>query len=74
MDTLIAVPIQRRPVVGATEPFCSSWHGPGAWVSESTGVNANDLQLERPHPQVLLRAKGRRDPRRPPLLRTSSER
>ncbi|MER8407738.1 tyrosine-type recombinase/integrase [Mesorhizobium sp. M1307] len=33
----------------------------GARVSEATGVNANDLQLERPHPQVLLRGKGRRD-------------
>ncbi|WP_245467734.1 site-specific integrase [Mesorhizobium sp. M6A.T.Cr.TU.017.01.1.1] len=28
VDTLIAAPDQRRPVVGATEPFCSSWHGP----------------------------------------------
>ncbi|WJI38351.1 MULTISPECIES: tyrosine-type recombinase/integrase [Mesorhizobium] len=27
----------------------------------ATGVNANDVQLERPHPQVLLRGKGRRD-------------
>ncbi|WP_353817455.1 tyrosine-type recombinase/integrase [Mesorhizobium sp.] len=25
------------------------------------GVNANDLQLERSHPQMLLRGKGRRD-------------
>ncbi|MDE4604603.1 tyrosine-type recombinase/integrase [Sinorhizobium meliloti] len=33
----------------------------GARVSEVTGVNANDLQLERSHPQVLLRGKGRRD-------------
>jgi len=29
--------------------------------TEATGVNANDLQLERGHPQVLLRGKGRRD-------------
>ncbi|TGP49588.1 tyrosine-type recombinase/integrase, partial [Mesorhizobium sp. M2D.F.Ca.ET.226.01.1.1] len=33
----------------------------GARVSGATGVNAHDLQLERPHPQVLLRGKGRRD-------------
>lgn len=33
----------------------------GARVSEATGVNANDLQLERSHPQVMLRGKGRRD-------------
>jgi len=30
-------------------------------VSEATGVNANDLQLERGRPQVLLHGKGRRD-------------
>lgn len=33
----------------------------GARVSEATGVNANDLQLERRSPQVLLHGKGRRD-------------
>jgi integrase/recombinase XerD len=33
----------------------------GARVSEATGVNANDLQLERGRPQVLLHGKGRRD-------------
>ncbi|WP_245508862.1 tyrosine-type recombinase/integrase [Bradyrhizobium nanningense] len=30
-------------------------------MSEATGVNANDLQLERGRPQVLLHGKGRRD-------------
>nr|WP_292578108.1 tyrosine-type recombinase/integrase [Mesorhizobium sp.] len=48
-------------MVGATEPFCSFLARTGARASEATGVNANDLQLERPHPQVLLRGKGRRD-------------
>ena len=30
-------------------------------MSEAIGVNANDLQLERGRPQVLLHGKGRRD-------------
>ncbi|WFU62556.1 hypothetical protein [Bradyrhizobium brasilense] len=30
-------------------------------MSEATGVNANDLQLERGRPQVLLHGKGLRD-------------
>ncbi|MGI9485849.1 MAG: tyrosine-type recombinase/integrase [Geminicoccaceae bacterium] len=33
----------------------------GARVSEAIGVNACDLQLDRPRPQVLLRGKGRRE-------------
>jgi site-specific recombinase XerD len=33
----------------------------GARVSEAIGVNACDLQLNRPRPQVLLRGKGRRE-------------
>jgi len=33
----------------------------GARVSEAVGVNACDLQLDRPRPQVLLRGKGRRE-------------
>jgi site-specific recombinase XerD len=33
----------------------------GARVSEALGVNACDLQLDRPRPQVLLRGKGRKE-------------
>ncbi len=33
----------------------------GARVSEAIGVNACDLQLDRPRPQVLLRGKGRKE-------------
>jgi integrase/recombinase XerD len=33
----------------------------GARVSEAIGVDACDLQLDRPRPQVLLRGKGRKE-------------
>ena len=33
----------------------------GARVSEALGVDACDLQLDRPRPQVLLRGKGRKE-------------
>ena len=33
----------------------------GARVSEAIGVNAGDLQLDRPRSQVLLRGKGRKE-------------
>ncbi|MDX8443633.1 hypothetical protein [Mesorhizobium australafricanum] len=54
MDTLIADPCGRRD-----RAFLLFLARTGAWVSEAAGVNANDLQLEWPHPQVLLRGKGR---------------
>ncbi|MEQ1354696.1 MAG: tyrosine-type recombinase/integrase [Candidatus Acidiferrum sp.] len=33
----------------------------GARISEALGINACDLQLDRPRPQVLLRGKGRKE-------------
>ncbi|WP_292530414.1 tyrosine-type recombinase/integrase [Mesorhizobium sp.] len=59
--TLIAVPDLKTPRGRRDRAFLLFLARTGGRVSEATGVNANDLQLERPHPQVLLRGKGRRD-------------
>ena len=61
VDALIAAPDQRTPRGRRDRAFLLFLARTGARVSEATGVNANDFQLERPHPQVLLRGKGRRD-------------
>ncbi|ESX28785.1 site-specific integrase, partial [Mesorhizobium sp. M1050] len=61
VDALIAAPDQRTSRGRRDRTFLLFLARTGARVSEATGVNANDLQLERPHPQVLLRGKGRRD-------------
>ncbi|RWH95509.1 MAG: integrase/recombinase [Mesorhizobium sp.] len=61
VDTLIAAPDPKTPRGRRDRAFLLFLARTGARVSEATGVNANDLQLERPHPQVLLRGKGRRD-------------
>ncbi|MFY9699151.1 MAG: tyrosine-type recombinase/integrase [Rhodoplanes sp.] len=61
VDTLIAAPDQRTPRGRRDRTFLLFLARTGARVSEATGVNANDLQLGRPYPQVLLRGKGRRD-------------
>lgn len=61
VDALIAAPDQRTPRGRRDRTFLLFLARTGARVSEATGVNANDLQLGRPHPQVLLRGKGRRD-------------
>ncbi|TIL78001.1 MAG: integrase, partial [Mesorhizobium sp.] len=61
VDTLIAAPDPKTSRGRRDRAFLLFLARTGARVSEATGVNANDLQLERPHPQVLLRGKGRRD-------------
>ncbi|MER9362740.1 site-specific integrase [Mesorhizobium sp. M0500] len=61
VDTLIAAPDPQTRRGRRDRAFLLFLARTGARVSEATGVNANDLQLERPHPQVLLRGKGRRD-------------
>ncbi|WP_322886063.1 tyrosine-type recombinase/integrase (plasmid) [Sinorhizobium medicae] len=60
MDALIAAPNPRTSRGRRDRTFLLFLARTGARVSEATGVNANDLQLERSHPQVLLRGKGRR--------------
>jgi integrase/recombinase XerD len=61
VDALIAAPDQRTPRGRRDRTFLLFLARTGARVSEATAVNANDLQLERPRPQVLLRGKGHRD-------------
>ncbi|WP_281036021.1 MULTISPECIES: tyrosine-type recombinase/integrase [unclassified Mesorhizobium] len=61
VDALIAAPDQRTSRGRRDRTFLLFLARTGARVSKATGVNANDLRLERPHPQVLLRGKGRRD-------------
>ncbi|TGV49601.1 integrase, partial [Mesorhizobium sp. M2D.F.Ca.ET.160.01.1.1] len=61
VDTLIAAPDPKTPRGRHDRAFLLFLARTGARVSEGTGVNANDLQLERSHPQVLPRGKGRRD-------------
>jgi len=61
VDALIAAPDQRTPRGRRDRTFLLFLARTGARVSEAIGVNANDLQLKRPRPQVLLRGKGRRD-------------
>ncbi|WP_245307046.1 tyrosine-type recombinase/integrase [Mesorhizobium sp. SEMIA 3007] len=61
VDALIAAPDPKTSRGRRDRAFLLFLARTGARVSEATGVNANDLQLKRPHPQVLLRGKGRRD-------------
>ncbi|SDL54767.1 Phage integrase, N-terminal SAM-like domain [Mesorhizobium muleiense] len=61
VDTLIAAPDPKTPRGRRDRAFLLFLGTNRRPASEATGVNANDLQLERPHPQVLLRGKGRRD-------------
>ncbi|WP_288142275.1 tyrosine-type recombinase/integrase [Mesorhizobium sp.] len=60
MDALIAAPDQRTSRGRRYRAFLLFVARTGARVSEATGLNASDLQLE-PHPQVLPRCKVRRD-------------
>ncbi|KRR20302.1 hypothetical protein CQ14_29750 [Bradyrhizobium lablabi] len=59
--TIVAAPDQTTPRGRRDQAFLLFLARTGARVSEATGVNANDLQLERGRPQVLLHGKGRRD-------------
>lgn len=61
VDALIAAPDQTTPRGRRDRVFLLFLARTGARVSEATSVNANDLQLERGRPQVLLHGKGRRD-------------
>jgi integrase/recombinase XerD len=61
VDALVAAPNQTTPRGRRDRAFLLFLARTGARVSEAIGVNATDLQLERQHPQVLLRGKGRKD-------------
>lgn len=61
VDALVAAPNQTTPRGRRDRAFLLFLARTGARVSEAVGVNATDLQLERQHPQVLLRGKGRKD-------------
>lgn len=61
VDALIAAPDQRTSRGRRDRTFLLFLARTGARVSEAIGINANDLQLERQHSQVLLHGKGRRD-------------
>lgn len=61
VDAVIAAPDQRTPRGRRDRAFLLFLARTGARVSEAIGVNADDLQLERPRSQVLLHGKGRRD-------------
>lgn len=61
VEALIEAPKQTTPRGRRDRAFLLFLARTGARVSEATGVNANDLHLERGRPQVLLHGKGRRD-------------
>ncbi len=61
VDAIVAAPDQTTPRGRRDRTLLLFLARTGARVSEATGVNANDLRLQRPHSQVLLRGKGRRD-------------
>ena len=60
-NAIVAAPNQMTPRGRRDRVFLLFLARTGARVSEATGVNANDLHLERGRPQVLLHGKGRRD-------------
>jgi integrase/recombinase XerD len=61
VDAIVAAPDQTTPRGRRDRTLLLFLARTGARVSEATDVNANDLRLQRPHSQVLLRGKGRRD-------------
>lgn len=61
LDVLIASPDQRTPLGRRDRTLLLFMARTGARVSEALGVNACDLLLEHPRPQVLLRGKGRKE-------------
>jgi integrase len=61
VDAIVAVPDQTTPRGRRDRTLLLFLARTGARVSEAIGVNANDLRLQPPHAQVLLRGKGRRD-------------
>jgi integrase/recombinase XerD len=61
LDALIAAPDQRTSLGRRDRTLLLFLARTGARVSEALGVDACDLQLEQPRPQVLLRGKGRKE-------------
>jgi integrase/recombinase XerD len=61
LDALIDAPDQRMPRGRRDRALLLFLARTGARVSEALGVNACDLQLDRPRPQVLLHGKGRKE-------------
>ncbi|MGB8437673.1 MAG: tyrosine-type recombinase/integrase [Burkholderiales bacterium] len=61
LDVLIDAPDQRTARGRRDRTLLLFLARTGARVSEAIGVNACDLQLDRPRPQVLLRGKGRKE-------------
>jgi site-specific recombinase XerD len=61
VDAIVAAPDQTTPRGRRDRALLLFLARTGARVSEAIGVNANDLRLERGHPQVLLHGKGHRD-------------
>jgi site-specific recombinase XerD len=61
LDTLIAAPDQQTPRGRRDRTLLLFLARTGARISEALGVDACDLQLDRPSPQVLLRGKGRKE-------------
>jgi integrase/recombinase XerD len=59
--TLIGAPDQQTPRGRRDRTLLLFLARTGARVSEAIGVNAGDLQLDRPRSQVLLRGKGRKE-------------
>lgn len=60
LDALIDAPDQRTPRGRRDRVFLLFLARTGARVSEALAVDAADLELDRPRPQVLLRGKGRK--------------
>jgi integrase/recombinase XerD len=61
VDVLVDAPDGRTPRGRRDRALLLFLARTGARVSEAIGVDACDLQLDRPAPQVLLRGKGRRE-------------
>jgi integrase/recombinase XerD len=61
LDVLITSPDQRTSLGRRDRTLLLFMARTGARVSEALSVNACDLQLEQPRPQVLLRGKGRKE-------------
>ena len=61
LDALIGAPDQLTPGGRRDRPLLLFLGRAGARVSAPLGVDACDLQLDGPRPQVLLRGKGRKD-------------
>lgn len=61
LDALVGAPDQRTSRGRRDRALLLFLARTGARVSEALGINACDLQLDRPRPQVLLRGKGRKE-------------